>query len=338
MNQPTKTIAIPAEPFGDDLVDLLIAEHVTHVRPALQRLWDYYRNPLDFDDADDHRAYSAAQQAGLPDRITRSASRDAVVENDIGWRVHTLVDFMFGRPVKIESLAADPDRAALIGRVLEAVIEANGGPCFYHDLALLGGVYGFVDLLLRTDQFPSPSGVTVKGSGGGETERGLSAERVPSKPLEAQRILRLAQQIVIETVEAPRAIPVPDPGDYRKLHGYIVHYTHLTHRVDHESFLARLVDRRGHHRGRQATIDVTEVWTDLSVRTYHDGELVGESANRIGRLPVVHVQNLPQPFFYEGLSEVEHLIPLQDELNIRLTDRANRVTMQSFKMYLVVPA
>jgi hypothetical protein len=31
---------------------------------------------------------------------------------------------------------------------------------------------------------------------------------------------------------------------------------------------------------------------------------------------------------------VEPLVPLQDELNIRLSDRASRITMQSFKMYL----
>ncbi|MHC4995014.1 MAG: phage portal protein [Planctomycetota bacterium] len=49
---------------------------------------------------------------------------------------------------------------------------------------------------------------------------------------------------------------------------------------------------------------------------------------------MVHVQNLPQPFFYEGLSEVEPLMPLQDELNTRLSDRGHRVTMQSFQMYL----
>ncbi len=53
-----------------------------------------------------------------------------------------------------------------------------------------------------------------------------------------------------------------------------------------------------------------------------------------GRVPVVHVQNQSQPFRYGGLSEVEPLIPLQDELNTRLSDRASRVTMQSFKMYL----
>ena len=38
---------------------------------------------------------------------------------------------------------------------------------------------------------------------------------------------------------------------------------------------------------------------------YHDNKLVSDSPNVLGVLPVVHVQNLPQPFFYEGLSEVE---------------------------------
>ncbi len=52
------------------------------------------------------------------------------------------------------------------------------------------------------------------------------------------------------------------------------------------------------------------------------------------RPPIVHIQNLSQPFEYAGLSEVEPLIPLQDELNTRLSDRASRVTMQSFRMYL----
>lgn len=50
--------------------------------------------------------------------------------------------------------------------------------------------------------------------------------------------------------------------------------------------------------------------------------------------PVVHIQNISQPFRFEGLSEVEPLIPLQNELNTRLSDRASRVTLQSFQMYL----
>jgi hypothetical protein len=61
---------------------------------------------------------------------------------------------------------------------------------------------------------------------------------------------------------------------------------------------------------------------------------VAEGENLLGRLPVIHIQNFAHPMHYEGASEVEPLVPIQDELNTRLSDRANRVTFQSFKMYL----
>ncbi len=110
------------------------------------------------------------------------------------------------------------------------------------------------------------------------------------------------------------------------------------------NFLSRVRHRVLHggavsHRG---VVERTQVWTADHFTRYRSQagafgtqRVVEESsANRLGRIPVVHIQNLPQPFFYEGLSEVEPLIPLQDELNTRLSDRANRVTFQSFKMYL----
>jgi hypothetical protein len=114
----------------------------------------------------------------------------------------------------------------------------------------------------------------------------------------------------------------------------MLHYTQQLNAVDRAGFLSRLVDRDGVARGRRATVDVTEQWSAEAIRIFHGDRLARSTANPIGRLPVVHIQNLPQPFFYEGLSEVEPLIPLQDELNTRLSDRANRVTLQSFKMYL----
>ena len=54
-------------------------------------------------------------------------------------------------------------------------------------------------------------------------------------------------------------------------------------------------------------------------------------------IPFIHQPTPPAGSDYdwlEGTSEIEALIPLQDELNTRLSDRANRVTMQSFRMYL----
>ncbi|MBL0928433.1 MAG: phage portal protein [Phycisphaerales bacterium] len=53
-----------------------------------------------------------------------------------------------------------------------------------------------------------------------------------------------------------------------------------------------------------------------------------------GALPVVTVRHAPEPSSPQSLGEVEPLIPIQDELNTRLSDRAHRVTLQSFNMYL----
>jgi hypothetical protein len=79
---------------------------------------------------------------------------------------------------------------------------------------------------------------------------------------------------------------------------------------------------------------VTEITSALAWQRYEDKQLVAESELPWGFLPVVHIQNIAQPYYYEGLSDVESLIPLQDELNTRLSDRASRITFQAFKMYL----
>ncbi len=340
---PTAAHDVPT-PIDDELLALLIDQHRATHRPALQRLWDYYRNDLHFAGPRDTaaRPYRTAQQQGLPRRLTQpprfnehtAGPREIVVENDIAWRIHTLVDFMFGRPVAIQSLANDQALAALIERVLNAAFDANGGVTFFQDAALLGSVYGHVDLLLRIDRLPAIARSTPSTSSAGLRTGDRAPGRVPPKPFDPERALRFASHISLEAVEAPRAIPVLHPADYRRLDALLLHYTQPLNRVDHAPFLARLIDRQGRAARRQATVEVTERWTADELRITHDGRMVERMANPLGRLPVVHIQNLPQPFFYEGLSEVEPLIPLQDELNTRLSDRANRVTLQSFKMYL----
>jgi hypothetical protein len=79
---------------------------------------------------------------------------------------------------------------------------------------------------------------------------------------------------------------------------------------------------------------VIEVITPHGWYRYENEKLVAHGANSLGRIPLVHVQNTSVPFEYAGASDVEPLIPLQDELNTRLSDRASRITLQSFKMYL----
>ncbi len=331
-------------PLTADLLDHLIEEHETAAAPRFDRLWDYYRNDMVDNELPGRvaRVYRLAQEQGLPARLRRTSdpggsltlhaptAREIVIENDIAWRVHSLVDFMFAKPVTITSCAPDPDRAALIESFLRRVIDRNGAVAFYQDLALLGTVHGHVDILLRVNPAaaPPPAGPP-------------EANDAPPSP-DPHAVLDAAEHFILETVEAPRAIPVLSPDDFRVLDAYVLHFRQtLNELADTPGFLARAratVLGGAAPLSNRATVECTQVFTDRHELTFKGSpaqrHLVDQQINRLGRIPVVHIQNLPQPFFYEGLSEVEPLIPLQDELNTRLSDRANRVTFQSFKMYL----
>src|SRR5437763_6388051 len=139
--------------------------------PRYRRLWAYYRNPMracGVSDADrgSERPYRQAQEWGLPSRITgmRSgadifaaqpvdgvARKEVVIENDIGWRVDTMVDYLFGKALVINSAAPDPRRRATIDQLLRLIIAQSGGITFLQQVALLGSVYGFVDVLVKFD-------------------------------------------------------------------------------------------------------------------------------------------------------------------------------------------
>jgi hypothetical protein len=298
-------------PLALPLIDLLLADHTSRCRPRFDRLWRYYRNPGAAD-----AASPLAQADGLPARLREApagTSREVVVENDIAWRVHAQVDFMFGRPLVIQSLADDPARAQRLTDFLHRVFQDNGGQGFFHDLALLGSVYGSIDVLVR------PTDATPVAKQGPEHSR---------------------PGVGLELIEAPRAVPLLDPGDYRRLDALLIHQTRQTHDVEAQPWLDRVLrrspapGRRTEQRTEVWTADARQVFVTRRAVTGTHRQLVESHANRLGRVPVIHIQNLAQPFAYEGLSDVEPLIPLQDELNTRLSDRANRVTFQSFKMYL----
>lgn len=309
----------------------LIADHQSAVLPRLRMLWDYWRNPLDLSSEPHARArggYRLAQERGLPDRLFSTGTltpvgggaadrlsrgrpaSEIVVENDIGWRVQAMIDYLFGKPVRFQSAVADEDRAAQIERVVEAVWEASGGMALLQDIALIGHVYGYVDLLVRWVGEPA------------DPERDAEFAEPLDQPAD---LADAASRVRIEIVEPSRGVPIISPDDYRRLDGYVI-------RV-----------RRRQGPGAEAYSTLTEIFSGSWRQVYEGDELVEGSARLVeqepnpvspGRVPVVHIQNLSQPLRYEGLSEVEPLIPLQDELNTRLSDRASRVTLQSFKMLL----
>lgn len=316
-------------PPGSVPLDAMIAEHHALARPRLAQLWAYYRNPPGSAPGSWATPASAstsgpgpasahlAQARGLPDRLRPrpGQQREVVIENDIAWRVHTLVDFMFGKPPTIQSLADDPEQARAIGRLLAAVLETNGGVGLLQNLALLGTVYGHVDLLLR-----------MRGGG----------------PFNLADPTTAADRFILDAVDAVRGLPVLATDDARRVTGYIVDVPRRGRPAGVTGPLGKLRNRLfgGHAAMASATTYHSQVWTPteqldfVADKPTGPRRLVGRRANRLGRVPVIHIQNLPQPLVYSGLSEVEPLIPLQDELNTRLSDRANRVTMQAFKMYL----
>ncbi len=325
----------------DDLLDLLIQQHEDITLPRLERLWNYYRNALAEPDSAGGSINAPSQRAGLPSRLidTKRSDRDdrykreIVIENDIAWRIHTLVDFMVPKAPKIISKANSSEKQFVIEAILQSVFDANEGVGLWQDAALLGSIYGHVDFLINTSRLSQ----VAKYKSAESTDNAHSPGDVPSNTSIDDLAARVGSNIHIETVEAPRAIALLSQTDYRKVDAYIIHYQQYTNEIQRGNILSRLsraMTPRFGSRLQRSSISVTEIYSATHFQRYEDGELVAESPNRLGLLPVIHIQNLSQPLYYEGLSDVEPLIPLQDELNTRLSDRANRVTMQSFRMWL----
>lgn len=365
-------------------------------RPRLRRLWAYYQNPMRLWNAEGgncHRPYRQAQEWGLPARITGcrpsaelfaqepgdASRKEVVIENDIGWRVDTMVDYLFGKPLVIRSAAMDGSRRAVLDLLVRAIIAHNGGIQFLQQLALLGGVYGFVDVLVKLlpagdaqdeagvagmqelGEAPAchePRQTGMEGEGGtgpepaasegapagadGEQPRSSDDSSDPGATRPSlDAIARIARRIRLEIVEPARALPFLSPRDYRVIEAYAQCYSipgASKARGGRAGWLERLFATLPQwNRAEPGECEQTqaiELVTPTRWQKYEGETLVDEGSNDLGQLPLVHIQNTPAPFQYAGASEVEGLIPLQDELNTRLSDRASRITLQSFKMYL----
>jgi Phage portal protein, SPP1 Gp6-like len=310
--------------------------------PRLRRLWDYYRNPMttccvpDGFEYASTRPYRQAQEWGLPTRILGDGAaelgrKEVVIENDIGWRVDAMVDFLFGQPISIQSALDEGPRRRRIESVLRQVFAHNGGIAFLQKLSLLSAVYGYVDVLVK---YVPTTDTSRQGRVPCETQP--LGDRREAVDVDAA----LASCIRFEIVEPTRALPMVCDIDQRVV-AYAQHY-----HVDRPARPARRspwIDSLRHslshtlrrHDAPVATrTPVLEIISATHWQRYESEELVAEGDNSLGRVPLVHIQNAALPFEYAGASDVEPLIPLQDELNTRLSDRAYRITMQSAKMYL----
>lgn len=335
-----------------EFIEWLVDEQAISAQSHFEKLWLYYANPkveATGSSASNRklnesgRHYVQAQEYGLPTRITglvhspragvfgatpvdQVQRKEVVIENDIAWRVNAAVDFLFGKPVSFVSKSPDGQKSADIEMIIKALFAANGAIGFFQDMAVLGSVYGFVDCFVRPgdqiiERLTSPSSQTAPSDS--------------RKPGSFDDVLKLAQTIDLELIEAPRALPVLEESDYKKIKYYVQHFAQHKNALNRKNtFLSRLLSAGGRGSATRQVVKVTEITSVNAWQRYEDGQLVAEGELPWGFLPVVHIQNVAQPYYYEGLSDVEPLIPLQDELNTRLSDRGSRITFQSFKMYL----
>ncbi len=324
-----------------DFIEWLVDSQSIEIQNHFNRFWEYYANPriettgsagTDRKVSESGRCYVQAQEYGLPARITglaHSASsgftrpvqdiqrKEVVIENDIAWRVNAAVDFLFGKPISFTSKSQNGQKRAEIEAILKVVFGANGAIGFLQDMAVLGSVYGFVDCFVR------PGEKIIENISSSFQNHTID------------NVLKLAQSIELELIEAPRALPVLDENDYKKIRCYVQHFYQKKNSVNRKnSFLSRIIPTGKRSGGTREVVCVTEITSEAAWQRYEDKQLVAQGQIPWGFLPLVHIQNIAQPYYYEGLSDVEPLLALQDELNTRLSDRASRITFQSFKMYL----
>ena len=336
--------------FNDDrlnkeYVNWLINEKWIDAVIRYGKFWDYYKNSIknlagtgDIGSRlnESSKNYTQTQEYGLPARITgiiqhqnnmsygipsgEIRRKEVVIENDIAWRVNAMVDFLFGKSITIISKATDPKKKKEIEKILKTIFENNGGVGFFQNMSVLGSVYGFVDCIVRA---------------GEEILQNYSGTHKKSIGRNFEDVLKISSSLSLELIEAPRSLPILDENDYRKIIYYIQHFEQRKNLVSRSGsgFIAKLLGGKDSVSKRQVA-GTTEIIGPNVWQRYEDDKLISHGINPLGRIPVIHIQNLAQPCYYEGNSDVEPLIPLQDELNTRLSDRASRITFQSFKMYL----
>ncbi|HVX83675.1 MAG TPA: phage portal protein [Phycisphaerae bacterium] len=389
---------LQVELFGDptltgDTVAARVAWLRDVVRPRLERFLGYYRNLMsELEGALPCAAgtrfavapFRQFQELGLPARLTgfrRGADggasatglidvqrKEVVIENDIAWRIHTLVDFAAGKAPAIISLARDASVRARLNAVIAAIVECAGGLSFFQELVLQGAIYGsaWVHLRPTAELLTRLNGLGKATAGGGpqgsDPDQGSAFE--VGAAAAGQGGSAVARWLQMKIVETGRVCPLPRGGGMgcecveagEATPGYAAVLADQAEPGAADAsgapgFLERLrvwfarggSGANGRAAGEQLSFDIfgPAMW-----QRYVDGVLVDTGSNPLGFVPFVRYENQRDAaagtprgpagsgVVDTGVGEVEPLIPLQDELNTRLSDRAYRVTMTAFRMFL----
>ena len=92
------------------------------------------------------------------------------------------------------------------------------------------------------------------------------------------------------------------------------------------------------NRTRLKTIIYKEVWTKDEIVVYEDTKEIDRMTNPYGLIPYVQIKNLPVAGRTRGLSDLEDLIPLNTELNMKKSDCSEIIDYHSAPITLVYGA
>jgi hypothetical protein len=389
---------LAVEGFADsELTTEVLAPRLMWLRdvigPRLERYLGYYRNsttdlaetlPCAASTSFAVRPFRQYQELGLPARITgfrRAADgaavvtgaidvqrKEVVIENDIAWRINTLVEFAANRMPAVTSTATDPETRRRLTGTVRAIFEASGGVGLLQELVLQGAIAGSAwvqiqptaQLLARLDAargdeqaaMEGSEGTGGSGTGAGESDRDDTSTGTSATWSDPD----VARWFRLEIVKASQLCPLPRRGEVdgageRMAYAALLRGNAVAPERT-EAVSAGILERMRSwfSKPMETAVGLEGFSFDLfgaqKWQRYVRGELMAEGENLLGFVPLVRYENgvdaaagmrvgpSGSAAVDVGASDVEPLIGLQDELNTRLSDRAYRVTMTSFRMWL----
>lgn len=91
-------------------------------------------------------------------------------------------------------------------------------------------------------------------------------------------------------------------------------------------------------RSEVSTVIYKEFWTKDVIQIYEDGKLIDEMDNPYGFIPFVQIKNFPIAGRSRGVSDLEDIIPLNVELNMKKSDVSEIIDYHSAPITLVYGA
>ena len=101
------------------------------------------------------------------------------------------------------------------------------------------------------------------------------------------------------------------------------------------------LDRLGWRAGTNSRAELVmkaEVWTAEKKRVYEGKELIEETDNPYGEIPIVHIPNYPIAGEYYGASDLVNMVNLQKELNEKATDISDVINYHGSPLTVVTGA